>query len=294
MYSSLKTTHPVFLATAAIALGCTGEVSDGADADTSSTHALLVVEQSTPIDEAETGRSHASVWFLRVADEQDLPSATKLVAEPRELPALGACAVVGNDEPELPAEMSPVELAFAGDVHMRMGAEATPLTLRFFPDVANLVSGVVYTLQDQDDLFVPRDALITVTASGDSELEPVEASASPPPLPTGLALEGQPLSSMQVEVPRGLPLSLSWTPGGEGDIIFVDVAPIPAVPSERVRCAFLDNGSGKIPTMAIPETAEMRLSIHRTRDVPLRSVERIEGLARFDLAVTTRVMLSSP
>lgn len=294
MFSSSKTILPALLATAALALGCTGEVSDGADADTSSTHALLVVEQSVPADNAASARSHASVWFLRIADERDLPVATELVSSPLELPTLGTCAVVGDEATELPEEMSPVELAFAGDVVMRAGSDSTPLTLRFFPDVANLVSGVMYTLQDQDDLTVPRDGLVTVSANGTADFEPMEASASLPPLPSGLALDGQPVPGMQAEVFRGRPVSVSWRPASQGDIVLVDVDPVPAVPSERVRCAFADTGSGEIPPMAVPETSEMTLTIHRTRDVPLRSDRGDEGMAHFDLAVTTRVLVTSP
>ena len=294
MFSSSKTTFPTLLATASLALGCTGEVSDSADADTSSTHALLVVEQSAPAEDAASARSHASVWFLRIADERDLPVATELVSSRLELPTLGTCAVVGDQESDLPAEMSPVELAFAGDVEMRAGSASTPLTLRFFPDVANLVSGVMYTLQDQDDLVVPSDGLLTVTANGSEEFDPMEASASLPLQPSGLAFDGQPVPGMQAEVLRGRPVSLSWRPGSQGDIVLVDVDPVPAVPSERVRCAFADTGSGEIPPMAVPETSEMALTIHRTRDVPLRSERGDEGMAHFDLAVTTRVLVTSP
>jgi hypothetical protein len=294
MLLSSKTVPPVLLATAAIALGCTGEVSDGADADTSSTHALLVVEQAAPADDVASARSHASVWFLRIADERDLSAATQLVSDQLELPQLGSCVAVGVGEESDVPEMSPVELAFAGDVAMRAGSEATPLTLRFFPDVANLVSGVMYTLRDQDDLTVPFNSLITVSATGTSDFEPVDASASPPPMPAGLAIDGHDLPLMDVEIQRGRPIRLTWTPGGDGDVIFVDVDPVPAVPSERVRCALADTGVGEIPTMAVPETSEMSLAVHRSRDVPLRSDRGDVGMAHFDLSVSTHVRVAAP
>jgi len=293
MLSFPKIAYPVLVASAAVSLGCTGEVVDGADADTSTTHALLVVEQSALPEEAAATRSHASVWFLRVADQQDLEAATELVTDRLELPSPGDCVAVSGNEPAPPADMAPVDLAFAGDVRMRTGEEDTPLTLRFFPDVANLVSGVMYTLQDQDDLEIPFGPLVSIHASGTPVFEPLEASAPTPPLPRGVALDGQPIADGTVEVPRGRPVSLTWTPGLDEDVVFVDVEPVPAAPSERVRCAFMDRGAGEIPMVAIPESAKMNLTFHRFRNVPLRDEEGNVGNAHFDLTVSAQVLVGN-
>lgn len=290
---SHKILQPVLLATAAIAVGCTGEVVDGADADTSSTHPLLVVEQSAPAQDSSAVRSHASVWFLRLTDERDFSSATSLVTPRLELPAVGSCVAVGVEEEHFaPVQISRVELAYAGDVRMRAGDVSTPLTLRFFPNVADFVSGVTYTLQDQNDLGVPFDGWLTVNTTGSNELDPMEASTPSPTMPTGLKLNGVELATEQVTVRRDQSMALAWTPGGVGDLVYVDVDPVPAVPSERVRCAFLDNGMGEIPTVAIPESSEMSLAIHRSRDVALKSDRGDVGMAHFDLSVTARVQVA--
>ncbi len=290
---SLKTLHPTLLAAAAIAVGCTGEVADGADADTSSTHPLLVVEQSAPVADSSAVRSHVSVWFLRLSDERDFASATSLVTPRLELPPVGSCVAVGvEDDHPVPAKISRVELAFAGDVRMKAGEISTPLTVRFFPNVADFVSGVTYTLQDQNDLGMPFDGWLTVNTTGSNELDPMEASTQAPAVPAGLKLHGVDLATAEVTVPRDQSLALAWIPGGLGDVIYVDVDPVPAVASERVRCAFADTGIGEIPTVAVPESPEMSLAIHRSRDVVLKSDRGDVGMAHFDLSVTARVRVA--
>jgi hypothetical protein len=292
---SSKPTHPILLAAATIAIGCTGEVTDGSDADTSSTHALLVVEQSAPVEDKQAVRSHASLWFLRIADERDFTAAASLVSARLELPPVGSCVAVGAAEDHvMPARISRVDLAFAGDVQVRTRDNSTPLTVRFFPNVADLVSGVMYTLQDQSDLVGPFEGWLSVTATGSGEFEPLDASTRPPVLPEGLTLNGTALPLTEVELQRGQPLSLGWNAGTEGDVIYVDIDPVPAVPAERVRCAFADTGLAEIPQVAVPESSEMGIAIHRSRDVALRSDRGEVGMAHFDLAVTSRVRLASP
>jgi hypothetical protein len=165
------------------------------------------------------------------------------------------------------------------------------LTVRFFPNVADFVSGVTYTLQDQNDLGVPFVGWLTVHTTGSNELDPMEASTQPPTMPAGLKLNGETLAT-DVTVPRGQSIALAWIPGGVGDVIYVDVDPVPAVPSERVRCAFADTGLGEIPTVAVPESPEMSLAIHRSRDVALKSDRGDVGMAHFDLSVTARVRVA--
>jgi hypothetical protein len=46
--------------------------------------------------------------------------------------------------------------------------------------------------------------------------------------------------------------------------------------------------------MAIPETAEMTIAVHRVRDVPLRADTGEVGMAHFDLSVSTRVRVAGP
>ena len=276
---------------------CSGNVGpDGADADTGMTHTLLVVEQNADLSNAEeTSRSLASVWFLRVADERDLEEATHLVSDALELPAVGTCVAIGpRTLHEVPSSLDPVELAFAGDVNVHAGDRRLRLAVHAFPDVADLLSGVVYTVRDQDELGAPLGSQVRISASGSADFSPVDASAEAPEMPGGLAIEGYALPASAFEARRDRAFSLTWNPGSAKDVIYVDVHPVPSDANDRIRCALADSGAGRIPTMAIPEASEMLIAVHRVRDVPLRTDMGDVGMAHFDLSVSTRVRVAGP
>jgi len=284
---------------AATAIGCGGVAIDEGESDVSSTQVLLVVEQTASAMERHTTRSHASLWFLRIADERDFSAAVGLVAARSDLPAVGSCAAVGVEaDRAAPARMSRVDLAFAGDAQVRTRDASTPLTVRFFPNVADLVSGVMYTLHDQDDLRTPLAGWLSVVAAGSKEFEAVEASARLPLYPEVVSINGVDLRSVSdvedVQIARDASVPLAWAADNEGDVIHIDIDSVPAVPAHRVRCVFADSGAAEIPWEAIPDSPEIGIAVHRSRDVALRSEWGEVGMAYFDLAVTTRVRLASP
>jgi hypothetical protein len=290
---------PVLLPALALACvgltGCANEVVASADATTTSMRALLVVEQTLTADRADETRSHASMWFMRVLDEQAVEPVTRLVTDLVEVPASGLCVNPARNAPQpVPAYLGPVELAFAGQVDVRTGAARVPLAVRAFPDVANVVSGVMYTAPGQADLSLPLGGLLSVFATGAEGLGAWEASTDAPSPPADVRIEGLPLDAPELEAPRGRPLSISWRAGEGTDVIYVDIDPVPGSPSERVRCAMPDTGSGTIASLAIPETSQLQLSIHRVRVSTLRSVAGEVGTAHFDVAVAGRVKVAAP
>ncbi|HPB96887.1 MAG TPA: hypothetical protein PKW66_13300 [Polyangiaceae bacterium] len=290
-----KPSTPLIFSAAVVFLGCAGEVADAADAETSSTKAWLVVEQSSSLSDVPTVRSHASLWFLRIAEEKDFDAATHLVSARLQLPPVGTCQPAGvADDQIASASISRVELAYAGDVHVRTQRASIPLTVRFFPNVADLVSGVMYTIHDLNDVQAPFDGWLSLTATGSGEFEPLEASTRPPPLPEKLSINGVTLPLVDTVVPREAPIWLGWAPDSDGDIIYIDIDPVPSASVDRIRCAFSDTGLAEIPRQAIPDTTEMMIAVHRSRDVALRSDRGEVGMAHFDLAVTSRVTFASP
>ncbi len=276
------------------AAACTGTVvTSDADADTASVHALLVVEQSTPVTDDESTRSQASVWFLRATDDQAATDATRLVTDVLELPEDGACVMMGaSSPPDVAATMTPVELAFAGDVQVLVGNAATDLAVRAFPDVAGLVSGVVYTVRRQTALDLASNNQVRVHASGASEMPSFDATTDAPPPIAGLAINGVAASSPDAAVLRGQPFYLSWTPSGGDDKVYVDLMAIPGSIEERVRCAVSDTGHLQVPAMAVPESESVKMTVHRVRDAALRSDGMETGAAHFDLAVSARVKVA--
>lgn len=276
--------------------GCSADVVPaGADATAFSTHALLVVEQSLGAGQSEAARTHASVVFLRLTDDQSLESALHLVTDVPELPAVGQCASVGpRAAQDLDMGTAPVELAFAGDVAVETSASRVPLAVRAFPDVAGVVSGVVYTVREQQDFGFQNDSTLEVRASGAPDFAPVSASASAPSPLRSVSINGQPWTGEDLQISRSEGLNLQWNSGTSSDLLYVDITPIPGSIYDRVRCVLADTGSGTIPVLAVPETPAMEMSVHRVRDVSLRSGSDDVGVAHFDLSVSTRVTIAAP
>jgi hypothetical protein len=279
-----------------ILFGCSADVvAAGADANASSTHALLVVEQSAPSDSAEPARSHASMWFLRVSDEPSVDAVTRLVTDQTELPALGTCVAPASRSAErISGTLAPVDLAFAGDVFIDTPSSTVQLAVRAFPDVANLVSGVMYTAPGQSDLGPLAGGEMAVRATGSEGLGVLSAIAEAPGLPQELRINGLSIDSTDLRAQRGRPLAISWIAGEPGDGVYVDIDPVPGSPSDRVRCALADTGAGQIAPVAIPETSQLRLSLHRVRVTALHAASGDVGTAHFDVAVTAKVKVEAP
>lgn len=279
----------------ALGLGaCSGNVPDGADATASTTQALVVVEQSVPQNASDTARANASAWFLRVNDPQSLNDANRLVTDVFDVPAVGSCAVLGSQKPpSATSPMSPVELAYAGDVVVQTDRSRVQLAMRAFPDLANLVSGVVYTARNGSDLLLPAAGTIAVKASGGYDLAPIDAEAYAPAPPDQVTVNGQSLSSDSVSLRGGAPIEISWNAENQGDFIYVDLEPSKGSRSATLRCSLADTGSGQIDAPTLP-SAELRFSLHRVRTSPLKTATHEVGLARFDFAVTGRAKVALP
>lgn len=282
-------------------IGCAGDVSEEVDADTFSTHPLLVVEQSANMQGSESVRSHASLSFLRLADERDFSAAIDLVSPRADVPHVGSCDVVrGRQEPLATPMVSRVELAFAGDVNMKADGVATPLTLRFFPNVADLVAGVTYTLQDKNDLTKPFGGELVLQTTGSSELEPMQGLTQPPMMPSGITVQGGDLAAENMPIAHNEPLRLSWNPGSSIDSIYIDLEPMGAAARDKVidgtkvigakmRCSFADTGTATIPAEVVPQTDQVTIVVHRVRDIVLKSDSLGMGMAHFDLSVSALV-----
>jgi hypothetical protein len=116
----------------------------------------------------------------------------------------------------------------------------------------------------------------------------------PPHAPVGIAIDGHALPSSELLARRGKHLTMKWLAGSAEDLLYIDVDPIPGGTRDRIRCSLADTGVGQIPAMAIPESSEMNIAIHRVRDVSLRDESGAVGMAHFDLSVSTRVRVAGP
>jgi hypothetical protein len=269
-------------------------VPGGTDANSSTTQALVVVEQTVAQNASDTARAHASAWFLRVNDPQSLDDAARLVTDVFDVPAIGSCEILDAQKaPSAPSTMSPVELAYAGDVVVQTDRSRVQLAMRAFPDLANLVSGVVYTARNGSDLLLPAAGSIAVRSSGSDDLAPIDAQAFAPAPPDGVTINGQSLSSDDVSLRAGAPIDLAWNAESQGDFVYVDIEAPKGSRNSTLRCSLADTGSGQIDAASLP-SSEIRFSLHRVRSSPLKSASTEVGLARFDFAVTGRAKVALP
>ena len=304
----------VVLATLLPAVGCTAAVADEIEPSSSlglATRGQVSVERMVSLSalaDATVTRTHVSARFMQLSGGIDQTLAERVVAPPRELPEMGSCTgrTAPTTEPLPPsATQGSIELLDVGEVLLRAGPSTMPLAARAFPDVGEVVSGVVYTSRDgTSELPVGVPYLIETT--GSSLIASFSLRVDAPMEPVDLRVGAERLDSEQLVLLRGEALDLEWSTASasasasandaEADQIIVDVT-IPANDSTQpspaaLRCVFRDTGAARVlpEYLSWPELPdEVELTVHRLRrvHVPLPDVE--ETIVEFDFAVSARV-----
>lgn len=282
--------------------GCaTDVVSEPNDAGTTSVYAFLSVERTeTPRDEENRAREAASATFLRVQEGSDPALVAKLVGAIPELPAEGACQIQGPLEASSAPlrTLNPVELLHAGEVVVRSETSDTPLVARAYPDVAHLVSGVVYTSSGREQLASASERVI-FDVSGTGDLEGFAIEASMPPALGQLALNGVVLGGNEpVDPAGGLVLSWKIEPDAASDATvpdryFVDLTGVsPAGASTRVRCSGSPTASLPLPAGVFEQATGLLVTSHRLRSLRTAAPSLAGVDLRLDTARSMRVQLS--
>lgn len=291
-----RVTPFVSLGALAFAAGCSGQVVATADADAAQTFALVGVELSSPAGEGpDAVRTHASARFLRMPSSTDFELASHLVGASLELPPVGECASVAPFEEErgFPlASFGPIDLVDVGSVTVEAGALLAPLSARAFPDVVDLVSGVVYTTRDTNDAF-PAPANYRFVVAGSSQLDPTVIETPAPSFPEDVHIAGQALDSDPLFVTRE-PLPITWTPGDRDGLVYVGLTSYEASRLVRILCTFADIGQATIPADALPDAASTSIALHRVERLPVTAEGFDGGEVRFDLAVTGTLRFDAP
>jgi len=266
-------------------LGCSVEpVGVTADADTGTTHALVTVERSAAAGAQDSGRANALVGFVHVPPTVDPASVLQLVGLGLELPPAGQCTLRSR-HPEGTGSLGALgalEFLAAGDVALSAGHTETRLAPRALPTVTDLVSGVVYTTRDRSADPLPPGAIYQVRASGGSEIPPLFVQTDAPSSLEGLTIGGaQPAELGALSTSR--PIDLVWTPGGAGDVIYVELATDAG--ESAVVCSFRDEaGVGTVTPGAFSGTGAGYVAVHRlrTHDFTRQAGGLAHGELRFD------------
>jgi hypothetical protein len=275
------------LAIAPAALGCAGNVSgsgSAADAESTATHAVVVVERST--DAVDGVRTEASARFVRVAASSTLDVVLQAVGAALELPARGSCASVNLAPHATPSDtpMPSVELVDVGAVALEAAGVETRFGLRQVPDVTDVLTGVVYA-RAADGPVLPAGAAYSLRVSGGPNVTAFHAIAVAPNDPGDVSLAGE--SASGTLLAQGPALDVTWArdpaASAAGDVLYVDIQPA------GVRCVLVDSGKGvgneahaSVPTSLFDDAGT--LVLHRVRRTPLVIGAVADGEVRFDFS----------
>ena len=318
------------LLAALVALAATGcsatvdePVADGDDVETSadaSVQATVVVESTTALPTTPSRmRSHVSARFLKVsgldpqAADEVIGGTTAVVNAPE------GCVFQEADASTVPDEGT-IELLDVGEIVVHalrsdLPDVSLPLAARAFPDVGELVSGVVYTSRDETTAL-PEVGTYVIETSGSPAVEGFSLSLDAPAAPEGVRLGGVDLEQGETMVlTAGEALGVGWVAGDdETDRIVIELASLEpaggavgqdgvAVTGAAVSCVFPDRvlpdgvfpdrGHATVPAAftSFAEGSEVLVVVrrYRRRGVKLPAVD--EAYVDFDFAVTARVVV---
>lgn len=274
--------------------GCSANVASGAaDAEAQSSSAALVVVERTV--SGDSPRAETVARFVRVRSGAVDDGVMRLVGAAIELPAVGTCArlggALGSGADSVDGRRSvPVELVDVGPVYIEANGLPSRLPTRRLPDVADLVSGVVYA-GSADPEALPPGAFYTLHVAGvrDGDIAGFDAAARAPAEIAGLRLSGEAPTGKPIRI-DGASVDLRWDAGTASDVVYVDWSAQggAARPAPLVRCVFADHGHAEVPVPLLPAATLVgdvgALTVHRLHREPFQAHGLDRGEVRFDFA----------
>ena len=287
--SAAKARFASAFALAALSAACSvAPVDETADADVTSTHALITVERSASENTSEAPRAAAFAGFVRTPPEVDANAVLRLAGFGLDLPSVGQCAEPSRERVNsMPlSRLGRVEFLDAGDVVLRTSTTSAPLATRALPAVTDLIAGVVYTTRDRAAEPLPASTNYTLSTSGGA-LGAFNVNAGAPPLLAGVSVGTTSLAALTT-VPDRRPITVTWNPRPGGDLVYVELTTQDS--SVTTRCTFRDDaGVGSVPAGAFAGSGPGEISLHRVHTEPFASGSVDAGEVRFDFEQSARV-----
>lgn len=291
------------LASLGVTLGACAQptTADSAEqAEPGETHAFLRVERTVaagPDGQKLEGRAAAS--FLRTVQpgaERPLVAA-RLVGALLDVPRESGCVPRLASQPSVALRtLSPVDLVPAGDISVQSGDVTTLLAARAYPDVAHLVSGIVYTSPDVAEEVLPSDGLVRFRASGSASVAPLDAALdAPESLVFGL-VGAQRVEGPVVTARRGA-VEFSWEASkmpaddGEPSIRDEEYLDVTTSTGTRYRCVPSEPGKVELPAEAVGDATDLNVLLHRVRTRGFRSDGLSSGTLQVDAATALVVQV---
>ena len=292
----------------AVLAGCSNVVTTS-EAPAGSTLAFVTFERYEPASAAPsqpaalpeggaatgTGtRMYASAYFIRLQAGADEKLAARLVGAGLTLPEAGHCDVSPSLQDEgIPlASLGPVDLVDVGEINVQAGEARATLAPRAFPDLVDLVSGVVYTTRESATASLPERGAYRVEVAGSLTFLPATLTATAPGPVSGFSVDGVKPENGSLSVAPG-DVTLAWDPAaGEAslaDVVYVELAPLNDPSARHTRCTFADTGHGVLSGESLPTWADWSLRVHRVHREPLVAAAIDGGEIRFDEATTVNL-----
>jgi hypothetical protein len=281
-----------------------GPTSDEGEAVVQVAGKVAVVRAVSHLTGVPSPRTHVSASFVRVTGSIDLRTAERVVGSSLPFAAGPERGCAWLDPPtELvapPAAGASIELLDAGEVLLRADGGALPLAQRAFPDVGDIVSGVVYTSRD-DRTDLPTAGTLLIETTGSARVAGFRVEVEAPEPLAGVRVADQPIEAGEIAAEAGERLVLGWQPGdvGAGDRVFVDLtAPQGNLAGRTLRCGFDDTGNGQVAAEQLGAWSagvELELTVHRHRRATGEPADgqtsdgAVRAVVDFDFAVTARL-----
>jgi len=268
----------------AILAGCTTSVSasgEGADAEVSTTAtAVVVVEGSSGNEGAHT---EAVARFVRARSGAVDDDALRMVGATVDFPAVGGCAALGSARAPAARAIALLDVGAVTLIAGVAGESVAALQPRQVPDVADLVSGVVYSAAARGGALPSKSAyLLRVDGAPESDVAPFAVSATSPGEPEDVRFGGDDGRSGPVSIALDAPVDLTWETGAGNDVIYVDLSATSAAPA--TRCLFVDSGHATLGASAFGALEDGTIAVHRLHRESFHAHGVDPGEVRFDFA----------
>jgi hypothetical protein len=284
------------------------ELEGGDGVETGETHGFLRVERTLlagPDGKQLEGRAAAT--FLRsVSPEAERPLvAARLVGALLEVPREPGCSPRSQAEPALALRtLSPVDLVPAGELSVTSDEVTTALAARAYPDVAHLVSGIVYTSPDIVHDVQGSSGRLHFHASGSPAVAAFDAEARAPAALELLTVGGTAVDAAEIALPAraespAADLAIVWTPGepslaagepGDGEYLEVTTAD-----GAFLRCVPAVPGRVDLPpeVWATAQTGTTNVVLHRVRTQSFQAPGLASGTVQIDTATAVSFHLET-
>jgi hypothetical protein len=291
----------------ALLSGCATPVEAGTTGgeETGSVHGYLSVERTSPWVEQQGTREVASATFLRVQEGTDPGVVARLVGAIPELPPEGTCRALDAVEPTtVPLRtLSPVELLRVGEVVVRSETTSTRLVTRAYPDVAHLLSGVVYTSSGRE--LPGASGAVSFEIGGAEGVPGFTVEVPMPPVIGSLTIDGVEVNNERDWLSLGDAVELRWSaaeedvslPSSVGAVVgpdrfFVDLSVLDGKKTPRtLRCSGGAEARLLVPLQVSEQTQAVTVTAHHLRTVRLSSSTLAGGEVRLDAARSATVRL---